>query len=133
MYTFFQLLPLLLLVFISIPSFSGPSYPGYSFTPTRHYSEIAKTYQYEVPYYYNPSELSDFKFEDINHKKRFEESIEKQFFSNLQNQCQIERRRKQARINNAVGIFGTDQKALEKARKMRLYSCEKLHEYNFNF
>jgi len=130
LYTFLQLLPLILLVFISLPSFTGPSYPNYSFSPTPKYSEEAKTYQHDVPYYYNPSE---YKFQDKVQLKKFEQSVEQKFFSNLVNQCNYERRRQQARINNAVGIFKTDQKKLEEARKMRLYSCEKLREYNFDY
>jgi len=128
LYTFFQLLPLLLLLLVSIPSFSSPKYPNYSFTPQGQYSKEAKTYQHEVPYYYNPS---DYKFDDARHFKKFEDSIEERFLSDLVRKCELEKRRKSARINNARGLFSVDQKALEEALKMKLYSCEKLHEYNF--
>lgn len=113
-YTFLQILPLILLVFISLPSFTGPSYPNYSFTPTHQYYKEAKTYQHDVPYYYNPSE---YKFQDSVQLQKFEQSVEQKYFGNLVNQCNYEKRRKQARINNAVGgVFGkTDHKKLEEA------------------
>jgi DnaJ family protein B protein 12 len=67
LYTFLQILPLLLLIFISFPSFSSTKYPSYSFTPTRQYDQKATTYQHNVPYYYNPS---DYSFDDKNHQKK---------------------------------------------------------------
>jgi len=38
-----------------------------------------------------------------------------------------------AKINNARGFFSYNKEAYEKAQKMRLYNCEKLHEYNYNY
>ncbi|OUM67353.1 hypothetical protein PIROE2DRAFT_40104 [Piromyces sp. E2] len=130
LYTFLQILPLLLLIFISIPSFTGPSFPGYSFTPSRQYTKEAKTYQHDVPYYYNPN---DYKFDNSVQLRKFEDSIEQEFFSNLINKCRNERSIKQARINNARGVFGrVNQEALREATKMRTPSCEKLQQYNIN-
>jgi len=129
LYTFLQILPLLLLILISLPSFTSSKYPGYSFSPSRQYTQEAKTYQHNVPYYYNPA---DYTFTDTKQFKKFEDSIEEEFFSNLVRKCELEKRRKQARINNARGLFVIDHKALEEAYKMKLYSCDKLHEYGFN-
>jgi len=129
LYTFLQILPLLLLILISIPSFSSTKYPGYSFSPSRKYYQEAKTYQHNVPYYYNPT---DYSFNDQNHFKKFEDSVETEFFSNLVKKCDVEKRVRQARINNARGLFIVDHKALEEAHKMRLYNCEKLREYNYD-
>jgi len=130
LYTFLQILPLLLLIFISLPSFTGPSYPGYSFTQTRQFSKEAKTYRHDVPYYYDPG---DYKFDNSNQFRKFEESIEEQYRDILFRQCQNERRIKQIRINNARGFFTVDQDALREASRMQTPSCEKLQQYNFNY
>ncbi|ORX43653.1 DnaJ-domain-containing protein [Piromyces finnis] len=130
LYTFLQILPLLLLIFISLPSFSGPSFPGYSFTPSRQYTKEAKTSQYDVPYYYDPR---DYKFENSDHLRKFENSVEEQFFNGLIRKCELERRNKQARINNARGLFKVDQEALKQASKMRTPSCERLQQFNYHY
>jgi len=130
LYTFFQILPLLLLIFISIPSFSGPSYPGYSFSPSRQYNTEAKTYRYEVPYYYNPH---DYKFDNSDQFRKFEESVEVEFRDILQRKCQKERQLKQIKINNARGLFSVDQDALRAAYNMQTPSCERLKQFSFNY
>jgi len=114
LYTFFQILPLLLLILVSFTSFSGPKFPGYSFSPSRQFYKEAKTYQHEVPYYYNPN---DYSFDNAGQFKKFEESIEEQFFSDLVRKCEYEKRRKATRIHNAKGLFSVDQKALDEAQK----------------
>ncbi|KAG4088826.1 DnaJ-domain-containing protein [Neocallimastix lanati (nom. inval.)] len=130
LYTFLQIVPLLLLLLISISSFTSPKYPKYSFNPSRQYSQEAKTYQHNIPYYYNPS---DYSFNNQKQFKKFEDSIEEEYFNDLIRKCELEKRRKMAKINNARGFFSYNKEAYEKAQKMRLYNCEKLHEYNYNY
>lgn len=126
-FSILQLLPLLFLIIISLPSF-GSNEPGYSFTPTREYPREQKTYNHYVPYYVNPRE---FQFDDTRTQRRFEDNVEIQYVKSLRKKCDLEMRRKQNRINNAKGLFHVNQKALDEANKMRLYSCEKLRSFNF--
>lgn len=127
LYTLLQILPLIFLIFISIPSF-GSREPGYSFVPSREYPKEIKTYNHKVPFYVNPRE---FHFDNSKQQIHFEDEVEVQFVKNLRRKCDLEMRKKQNRINNAKGLFYVDQKALDEANKMRLYSCERLRSFNF--
>ena len=129
---FYQLLPVLILLAITIiPTLFGSSTPptpppSFVFEPAKPpYTLQRLTPQHSIPYFLNPadvSSLSNSKLRQLDHK------AEITFVTGLRDQCQMEYDARQQKLADAQGWWGQikDQEAWNKAKEMRLGSCERL-------
>jgi len=116
-------LPLLSTILSSSNFSYGPNFVLEKSHPP--YTKRLYTSQLNVPYWVDPSE-----FDDLSRRQRrdMEHRVEVQLISNLRYQCQVESAQRDELIMEAQGWFSTDQKKMDKARKMELKSCKQLGE-----
>ncbi|KAK3670537.1 Chaperone protein dnaJ [Recurvomyces mirabilis] len=128
-----SLLPIILLFLIPLLSslFSGstPSGPSMRFdaaVPPHTLSHTSN--RLSVPYWVNPSEVSDFtarKWKDLD------KVAENKYVNQLSAECEWEQAQRQRLAQEAQGFFFTDQTKLERARRMEMPSCRKLEGYGY--
>lgn len=128
-----QLLPLLILfIFPLITSLfdSGSSSDSvftprvrFEYTPTPPYTAERFTRSYKVPYYVNPNDISS-----MNDKKlrQLDQRAESSYVRVLQNKCDFEYDLRQRRLEDSQGWFFVDQEKYDKAKSMKMESCDRL-------
>jgi DnaJ family protein B protein 12 len=128
-----QLLPLLLLLLLTLLSsfFSGPSEPGYAFSPSYRYPEVQYTEDYNVPYYVNPRDFNNYISGSRYRQQRFDKQVEAEYVRYMQRRCKKERDMRLNAIHRAKGWFGVgkDEDALRRAEQMPTPSCDELNRF----
>ncbi|KAF2893285.1 hypothetical protein ILUMI_12886 [Ignelater luminosus] len=117
---FFQLLPILLAILLSMASSLFISDPAYSLQETNKYTVLRKTENLRVPYYVK----ENFHTEYQGSVRRLEVSIEEEYLSNLRHACYRERNYRESMIWKARN-FG-DHHMFQQAQNYKMPSCEKL-------
>ncbi|TKA24740.1 hypothetical protein B0A50_05728 [Salinomyces thailandicus] len=128
-----SLLPILLLFLLPLLSslFSGSGSSGPSIrldTASPPHTLQHNSARLNVPYWVNPSEVQDYtskKWKDLD------KVAEGQFIGRLSSECEWEQGQRQRLANDAQGFFFTDMEKLNRARKMRMPSCEALKEKGY--
>ena len=123
-----NLLPLLILFVLpllsSIFSATTPTGPGIRLhSPDPPYTALRTTSRFNLDYYINPSDVSDFtprKFTELDKR------AESEWFGQLQYECQIEARARNRLVEEAQGWFFPDEDKMRRARTMEMRSCRKL-------
>lgn len=124
-----SLLPLLLLFIIpllsSLFSSSGPSGPSIRLGPKAipPHTLSHNSARLNVPYWVNPADVVDY-----TPKKwtALDKVAEGKYVGQLSAECEWERSQQQRLANEAQGFFFTDQTKMDRARRMKLESCQKL-------
>lgn len=124
------LLPIILLFLLPLLSsiFSGSGSAGPSFTldqAAHPYTKSMKTRDLKVPYWVNPNEYNDL---SRRQRESLEHRVEVRLVSDLNHQCGQEKNIRDQLIIDAQGWFATDERKMEKARKMKMKACERLDE-----
>ncbi|XP_037089628.1 dnaJ homolog subfamily B member 12-like [Pollicipes pollicipes] len=117
-----QLMPILLLIFMSMMSSWFVSDPLYSLQASSKYSMVRRTGTLKVPYYVKP----DFSTEYQGSLYRLEAEVEEEYVRMLRNACLKERTYKENMMWRARS-FG-DQAQLRKAQGLGTPSCQRLQE-----
>ncbi|XP_043196349.1 dnaJ homolog subfamily B member 12-like [Amphibalanus amphitrite] len=117
-----QLMPILLLIFMSMMSSWFVSDPLYSLQPSSKYSMVRRTGTLKVPYYVKP----DFSTEYQGSLYRLEAEVEEEYVRMLRNACLKERTYKENMMWRARS-FG-DSSQLKKAQGLGTPSCQRLQE-----
>lgn len=133
-----RLLPLLLLFITPLLSslFDSSSSSGYvrntrfEFTPSPPYTELRTTYQHNIPYFVNPSDVRSMSTGKL---RQLDNRAELTYLRSLRDMCNREYETRQQKIMDAQGWFSTDKDALEKAKKMKLPSCQKLDKLGIQY
>jgi hypothetical protein len=127
---FASLLPLLLLFVLplisSFLSGSTPRAPQYAFTKTPPFTHKHISSSLKVAYFVNPAEYDEL---SRGQRRELDKSVEVQTVHTLRYQCQGERAGRDELIMEAQGWFSTDEKKMDRARKMELKACKQLQEY----
>jgi DnaJ family protein B protein 12 len=84
-----------------------------------------KTRDLKVPYWVNPNEYNDL---SRRQRESLEHRVEVRLVSDLNHQCGQEKNIRDQLIIDAQGWFATDERKMEKARKMKMKACERLDE-----
>jgi DnaJ homolog subfamily B member 12 len=121
-----QLLPILLLIFLSIAS----SYPGssevYSFHYSSHYSVKRITDRLNVEYYLQPSYAKELTYND---RIKLEANVEKTYINYLTQECDNQRRKKNTLVNKAKYYKGsTGRSYQEYADQVDMTACNTLQQ-----
>ncbi|KAI9599597.1 hypothetical protein BDF19DRAFT_381400 [Syncephalis fuscata] len=128
-----QLLPLLLLLFITFSSniFSGPSEPTYSFSRTYNHHSQQHTTPRHVPYYVNARDLNSYVGGNKQRLARYEQTIENDYAYHLERRCRQERHGRQQEIQRAKGWFGIgyDEEAVRRAERAPLPMCDEFQRF----
>ena len=77
-------------------------------------------------YWLDPNQVSEYtekKFHDLDRQ------VETRYIQNLQYDCRDKKEQRNRMIQEAQGIFFTDHARVDRARKMKLPSCDKLREH----
>lgn len=117
-----QLMPILLLIFMSMMSSWFVSDPLYSLQPSSKYSMVRRTTALKVPYYVKP----DFSTEYQGSLYRLEAEVEEDYVRLLRNACLKERTYKENMMWRARS-FG-DNNQLKKAQGLGTPSCQRLQD-----
>lgn len=125
-----SLLPLAILFLIPMLSslfsgLSGEQGPRFNMELRPPYTHLQQTVRYDIPYFVNPKD-----WDKMGKKERvkFDRDVESRIISDWNTACRWERNEKERRIQESIGVLWTDERALKKAKEMRLPSCEKLKE-----
>jgi DnaJ family protein B protein 12 len=125
------LLPLLLLFIIPLMGSlfggggaSGPSVRFDKAVPPHTLSHTSG--RLSVPYWVQPKDVVDY---TPKKWKELDKVAENKYVGQLQGECEWEQAQRQRMANEAQGFFFTDQVKLERARRMKMPSCEKIEGY----
>ncbi|KAK5729489.1 Chaperone protein dnaJ [Elasticomyces elasticus] len=123
-----SLLPLLLLFLLPLLSslFSGttPSGPGMRFDAAAPPHTLSHTSnRLNVPYWVNPAEVEGY---TLKKWRDLDKVAEGKYVGTLSAECEWEQNQRQRLAQEAQGFFFTDYVQLERARKMKMASCQKL-------
>ncbi|KIW85839.1 hypothetical protein AYO21_02031 [Fonsecaea monophora] len=125
-----QLLPLLLLFILPLLSsfFSGSSNSGphvrYD-SPVPPHTMHRVTPRYHIDYFLNPAEVEGYTSRQFS---SLDQRAEVDYVSTLKYQCESEVQRQRHEINEATGLFFTDENRLKRAREMAMPGCRRLDE-----
>ncbi|XP_010887384.1 dnaJ homolog subfamily B member 12a isoform X2 [Esox lucius] len=121
---FVQLMPILILVFVSAVSQMMVSPPPYSLSQRPGLGHIHRrhTQPLKVPYYVGASFLEEYSGNDL---RRVEKSVEEDYISNLRNNCWKEKQQKG--LLYRARYFG-DSDLYQRAQRMGTPSCSRLSE-----
>eukprot|EP00735_Rhodelphis_limneticus_P000833 TRINITY_DN11361_c0_g1::TRINITY_DN11361_c0_g1_i1::g.26326::m.26326 TRINITY_DN11361_c0_g1::TRINITY_DN11361_c0_g1_i1::g.26326 ORF type:complete len:286 (+),score=20.19,sp/Q9QYI4/DJB12_MOUSE/39.78/3e-49,DnaJ/PF00226.26/7.9e-25,DUF1977/PF09320.6/1.5e-23 TRINITY_DN11361_c0_g1_i1:63-920(+) len=124
-HTFFQLLPLLLLILFTFQTPSS-SYEPFSLAKSRDHSIARTTLDHQVPYFVD--DTFDAKYSlDRRKMSQVESVLENRYFENLRQKCSQEKRRKNLQMEEAGWYSGTErEKRISKAERMKMPACEEL-------
>lgn len=122
------LLPLLLLFIIpligSLFGGGGASGPTVRFdkpVPPHTLSHVSSGLK--VNYYVQPKDVHDY---TPKQWKELDKVAETRYVGQLQGECEYEQAQRQRMANEAQGFFFTDQVMLDRARRMKMASCERI-------
>ncbi|KAK9460364.1 DnaJ domain-containing protein [Lipomyces oligophaga] len=128
-----QLLPLLLLFIFPLLSSlfdSGSSSDGFfqprtrfEFSPSNTFSQQRVTSNYQVPYYVDPRDTSGLSESKL---RQLDQRAENSYVRTLQTKCDFEYDVRQRRLEESQGWFFVDQDKYQKAKNMKMESCERL-------
>ncbi|KIX94478.1 uncharacterized protein Z520_09864 [Fonsecaea multimorphosa CBS 102226] len=129
-----QLLPLLLLFVLPLLSslFTGSSNSG---PHVRYDSPVPPntmhrvTPRYHIDYFLNPAEVEGYTSRQFS---SLDQRAEVDYVSTLKYQCESEVQRQRHEINEATGLFFTDENRLKRARDMAMPGCRRLDELKVN-
>lgn len=119
----FQLLPILIIVFLSLLSNLMIGEPVYSLQRTGKFAHKRTTNENKIPYFVK----SDFRVESANELARLERQIEEELHIELKQNCHRERIYKDTAIWRARN-YG-DERLLKKANDLEMQSCDRLKKY----
>ncbi|OAP60862.1 hypothetical protein AYL99_05864 [Fonsecaea erecta] len=125
-----QLLPLLLLFVLPLLSsfFTGSSNSGphvrYD-SPVPPHTMHRVTPRYNIDYFLNPAEVEGYTSRQFS---SLDQRAEVDYVSTLKYQCENEVQRQRHEINEATGLFFTDENRLKRAREMAMPGCRRLDE-----
>lgn len=77
----------------------------------------------KVPYWVTPRDVADY---TPRQWKDLDKVAETRYVGQLQGECEWEQAQRQKMANEAQGFFFTDQVMLERARRMKMASCERI-------
>jgi len=117
---FFQLLPILLAILLSMASSLFISDPAYSLQATSKYTVLRRTENLRIPYYVK----ENFHTEYQGSVRRLEVSIEEEYLTNLRHACYREKNYRDSMMWKARN-FG-DRDLFQSAQNIKTPSCEKL-------
>ncbi|EXJ71757.1 uncharacterized protein A1O5_05567 [Cladophialophora psammophila CBS 110553] len=129
-----QLLPLLLLFVLPLLSsfFTGSSNSGphvrYD-SPVSPHTMHRVTPRYNIDYFLNPAEVEGYTSRQFS---ALDQRAEVDYVSTLKYQCENEVQRQRHEINEATGLFFTDENRLKRAREMTMPGCRRLDELKVN-
>ncbi|XP_029925206.1 dnaJ homolog subfamily C member 18 [Myripristis murdjan] len=121
-----QLLPVLVLIFISVFTQMMATNPPYSlfYKPAMGLVVSRETQHMGVPYYVDKSFQKEYRGTTL---EELEKTIESDYIEHLQCSCWKEKQQKSDLAN--LGQLYRDERLKQKAESMRLDSCEKLHRF----
>ncbi|CZT17436.1 related to molecular chaperone (DnaJ superfamily) [Ramularia collo-cygni] len=121
------LLPLLLLFIIPL---LGSLFSGSTGGPTVRFDKPVPPHTLshtssglKVPYWVQPKDVVDYTKKQW---KALDKVAEGRYVAQLQGECEWEQAQRQRMANEAQGFFYTDQVMLERARRMKMTSCDKI-------
>lgn len=121
-----QLLPILVLIFVSLASNLQGSSEVYSFHYSSTYSIRKNTENLRVEYFLTPSFASDL---TQSEKSRLEKTIESTYLSYMQHECEVQKRKKNNLLNKAKYYKGASaQNYKDYAEAVDLSTCSKLQK-----
>jgi DnaJ homolog subfamily B member 12 len=127
---FASLLPLILLFVLPLISsfLSGPTAraPQYSFTKVPPFTTKHTSGSLKVAYFVNPAEYDEL---SRGQRRELDKSVEVQTVQTLRYGCHEERGKRDELIMEAQGWFSTDEKKMDRARKMDMKACKQLQDY----
>lgn len=118
----FQLLPILIIVFLSLLSNLMVGEPVYSLQRTGKFAHKRETNEHKVSYFVK----SDFRIDSAHELARLERQIEEELHMELKQNCHRERIYRETQIWRAKN-YG-DDRLLKKAADHKMPSCEKLRD-----
>lgn len=120
---FFQLLPILILILLSMLSGLFVSDPVYSLVPNPKYPMLRNTARFKIPYYVKDNFASTYE----GSIQRLETNVEEDYLQHIKQDCYKEQHTKEANIWRARH-FG-DRNLLQKARDIRTPSCDEYTKF----
>ncbi len=127
-----NLLPLLILFVLPILSslFSSamPSGPNIHFQPGPPNTMHRTSQRLKIDYYLDPKDVVDYSGRKMND---LDKKAENQFVTQLQYECQIEQRTRNAMVEQAQGWFFQDADKMREARNFDMRSCRHLDSLGF--
>lgn len=117
-----QMLPILVLIFLSMMGSFFVSDPVYSLQQTSKYPVVRKTTKLSVPYFVRDTFHRDYQ----GNIHRLEANVEEEYVTNLQHSCYRERSYKETMLWRAQN-FG-DRSSVARAQKIATPSCETLQQ-----
>ncbi|KAG2198063.1 hypothetical protein INT47_011898 [Mucor saturninus] len=130
-----QILPLILLFGYTVfSSLLTDETPVFSFQPTSVYSQPRTTASHNVPFYVDPNAFKPYLANKYKLSK-VEQQVEVDWVRSLQQLCLEERKERQVKLNNARGVFGfvRNEKLYQEAVNMKLYSCDELKRFGYEY
>lgn len=128
-----NLLPLLILFVLPILSslFSSamPSGPNVHFQPGPPNTMHRTSQRLRIDYYLDPKDVIDYNGRKMN---ELDKKAENQFVTQLQYECQIEQRTRNAMVEQAQGWFFQDADKMREARNFDMRSCRQLDTFGFS-
>ena len=125
-----QLLPLLLLFVLPLLSSfftgSGSSGPNVRYdSPVPPHTMHRVTPRYKIDYFLNPAQVDGYTSRQFS---SLDQQAEVDYVSTLRYQCENEVQRQRHEVNEATGLFFSDERRLQRAREMPLAGCRRLDE-----
>ncbi|RIA96830.1 hypothetical protein C1645_754064 [Glomus cerebriforme] len=131
LFTFLQLLPLILLFLFSLSSNWLTPTPEqispYSLKQTNHHTHTKYTNSLKVQYFVDPESFSSFE-QNPRKLQKVEDNVEVTYVKSLTSQCNNEALYRLHRINEASGWVFRDEEKLKEAQQIKMPNCEKLSE-----
>ena len=123
---FMQLLPILILIFLSFASNFQGSSEVYSFHYSSTYSVRMHSENFNVEYYITPKYNAELTHSE---KMKLEKNIERNYISYIQQECESQKRKKNTLLNKAKHYKGvTAQNYREYAEGIDLSTCAKYQQ-----
>eukprot|EP00158_Paraphelidium_tribonemae_P008342 Partr_v1_DN28557_c2_g1_i2_m73472 putative DnaJ (Hsp40) homolog, subfamily len=121
-----QLLPVLLLAFLSMFNSIFTGGPSYTFNLQGDRTYQLNTHRYQIPYFVNIQDYQQMLSSKNSRSRRgFEDRVEAEYIERLQTQCQRQREEKQSHVRHAS--WWGSSKDLEIANAMPTTACDELH------
>ncbi|GMM30035.1 type I HSP40 co-chaperone [Martiniozyma asiatica (nom. inval.)] len=136
-----QYLPIIILLFSMLSSFWGGSgdsnskkfsgkVPRYTFSKNEPFVVERNTPIYHIPYFITERTSNDFQLRKQSNKEfiGLDKYVEKKYVDDLERGCYIERKKKEAMLEDGYGLFFNDWELINKAKAMPMPNCQKWNE-----
>ncbi|KAJ3307123.1 DnaJ sub B member 14 [Kappamyces sp. JEL0829] len=124
--TILQLLPIIILFFLSTLSFFTAEDEPFSFHPSHDYSLGKSTAKHHVQYFVNHKNYER-RFNTVRRQAELEARVEADYLQHIRVRCNQERETKAYYIRQASSWFSVDKDKLERAQTMEMRACDELN------